>query len=268
MSELADYPSGTHAQIFGLAAKPELNEQYAVSRGVNPENAERLNVATRSGATLSIRPSNLRPAELLPGTRVAVVGLESAAAQKYNSQEGEVLSWEGDRWIVDLSSKERKSFRSVNLVILPSAARLNKRKADEPEVEAKRVKATDIKDLNHGSDEVIARALLRNLREFPLIAQKCVCCLSTKQTVTVMHELAAHMTDKQNDGYIRRPLRPNERVKGIEELDALEQCFAICEKRLRALANMCKIDYCDLFGFIKAGCKEPMFNRPQRAAAP
>merc|ERR1712241_1543910 len=75
-----------------------------------------------------------------------------------------------------------------------------------------------------------AQMLARNLREFPLIAQKCICCLATKQTVTVMHELAQHLTDKQNDGLLRRPLKPREKVKGIEELEAEEQCLMIAAR--------------------------------------
>jgi len=79
-----------------------------------------------------------------------------------------------------------------------------------------------------------------------------------------MHELAQHLTDKQNDGLIRRPLRPGEKVKGIEELDAMEQCLQIAERRVRALATHCRINYCDLLGFLKAGLKEPKFNRMQK----
>jgi len=194
-----------------------------------------------------------------------VVGLESAGAQKYNAQSGEVLSWQGDRWIVDLDGKERKSLRSGNLVILPAAVASRKRPAEEAVTEAKKVKTSDLKDLCSDDEAVVARALLRCVREFPTLAQKCICVLATKQTVTVMHELAQHMTDKQNDGLLRRPLRPSDKVKGIEELDAAEQCALIAERRVRALAGMCRINYCDLLGFIKQGLKEPQFNRaPKR----
>eukprot|EP00427_Karlodinium_veneficum_P064743 CAMPEP_0169331952 /NCGR_PEP_ID=MMETSP1017-20121227/14459_1 /TAXON_ID=342587 /ORGANISM="Karlodinium micrum, Strain CCMP2283" /LENGTH=243 /DNA_ID=CAMNT_0009427059 /DNA_START=41 /DNA_END=769 /DNA_ORIENTATION=- len=243
MTEIADYPCGQHAQIIGLASKPELNDQYCVSRGVNPDNAERLNVLTRSGAFLSLKPANLKLAELLPGTRVCVAGMENAT--QYNGVCGEVLSWQGTRWIVDLAndSKERKSFRSDNLVILPAVVS-KKRASDEPESEAKKMKASDLKDLDSSDESVVARALLRSMREFPIIAQKCVCCLATKQTVTIMTELGQHLTDKQNDGLLRRELKPREKVKGIEELDALEQCQLIAEKRVRALAGMVRINYC------------------------
>jgi len=263
MGEVADFPCGTHGQISGLAAKPELNDQYCVSRGVNPDNTERLNVLTRSGATLSIRPANLRPAELLPGTRVQVVGMINA--QKYNGASGEVLSWQGDRWIVDLESslllekKERKSFRSDNLVIVPVAVS-KKRPAEEAEVESKKLKTSDLKDFSSDDETVVGRALVRTMREFPIVAQKCVCCLATKQTMTVMHELAQHLTDKNGDGLLRRELRPGEKVRGIEELDAMEQCGIIAEKRARALATMVRINYCDLLGFLKGGFKEPKFK--------
>mmetsp|Transcript_100232 Transcript_100232/g.283833 ORF Transcript_100232/g.283833 Transcript_100232/m.283833 type:complete len:273 (+) Transcript_100232:34-852(+) len=265
---VGSFPCGAHAQICGLASKPQLNDEYCVSRGVNPENSERLNVLTKTGAQLSIRPSNLKCAELLPGSRVTVVGLNNAA--KYNGQFGEVLSWQGDRWIVDLDSKdgkdskERKSFRSDNLVIMPQRVNARKRPTEEPEPEAKKVKTADLKDLESNDESVIARALVRCLREFPVLAQKCVCCLATKQQMTVMHELAQHLTDKQGDGLLRRPLRPGEKVKGIEELDAIEQCLLITERRARSLAGMCRINYCDLLGFLKQGLKEPKFNRQQR----
>mmetsp|Transcript_19027 Transcript_19027/g.44392 ORF Transcript_19027/g.44392 Transcript_19027/m.44392 type:complete len:264 (+) Transcript_19027:81-872(+) len=258
----SEFPCGTHAQVTGLAAKPELNEQYVVSCGPNPDNLERVNVVTRTGATLSVRPVNLKPAELLPGTRVTVVGLSNA--QQYNGQCGEVLSWQGERWIVDMDSKERKSFRSINLVIVPAAVASKKRPAEEPEVETKKLKMADVKDLSSPDEATIARALQRCIREFPIVAQKCICCLATKQTVTVMHELAQHITDRQNDGLVRRVLRPGEKVKGIEELDAMEQCALIAERRTKALAGMCRIDYCDLLTFLKQGFKEPKFNRAQK----
>merc|ERR1712187_46923 len=105
----------------------------------------------------------------------------------------------------------------------------------------KKVKTTDLKDVESSDEQVAARALVRVMREFPIVAQKCICVLATKSQVTVMHELAQHMTEKQNDGLIRKPLRPNEKVRGIEELDAIEQCHLITEKRARALANMVRI---------------------------
>eukprot|EP00747_Dinoflagellata_sp_TGD_P168448 gnl/TRDRNA2_/TRDRNA2_194842_c0_seq1.p1 gnl/TRDRNA2_/TRDRNA2_194842_c0~~gnl/TRDRNA2_/TRDRNA2_194842_c0_seq1.p1 ORF type:complete len:271 (-),score=65.99 gnl/TRDRNA2_/TRDRNA2_194842_c0_seq1:103-915(-) len=262
------YPTGTHAQIFGLASKPELNDEHCVSRGVNPDNAERVNVLTAKGSVLSLRPANLKPAELLPGSRVVVVGLANPNAQKYNGQQGDVLSWQGDRWIVDLPSKERKSFRSDNLVILPEKVPSRKRPAEPEQVEVKKLKATDIRDLESDDEAVIAKCILRNLEEFPLICQKAICCIASKQTITVVHELAQHMTERQNDGLLRRVIRPGEKVKGIEDMDALEQCRIITEKKIRQLANMCKINYCHMYGFIKAGCKEPQFNRPPAPKAP
>lgn len=267
MLEVGDFPSGTHAQIQGLASKPELNDKHCVCRGPNPDNKERVTVITQTGAQLSLRPGNLRPAELLPGSRVAVVGLTNAA--QYNGKFGEVFSYHGDRWIVDLDSdsdkKERKSFRSDNLVIVPEAVASKKRQADEPEVEAKRLKTTDLKDLESADESVVARALGRILVEFPILAQKSVCCLATKQRVTVMSELAAHLTDKQNDGLLRRPLVPGVKVKGIEELDAEDQCQQIVARKTRALAGMVRINYCDLLGFLKLGFKEPKFNRKMPA---
>jgi len=255
---VADFPSGTHGQITGLAAKPELNDEYCVSKGPNPDNPERLFVVTKTGAQISIRPSNLKPAELLPGSRVTMVGLANAA--QYNGQVGEVLSWQGERWIVDLESKERKSFRSENLVLLP--ARVAKRKAEEaPAPEAKKMKASDLKELDSNDEALMAKTIQRAIREFPEVAQKCICCLATKQSMTVMKELAVHLTDKQNDGLIRRPLRPGEKVKGIEELDAIEQCNQIAERRVRALATHVRINYCDLLGFLKQGLQEPKFKK-------
>lgn len=267
MGEVSDFPGGTHAQIQGLVAKPELNDQYCVSRGVNPDNAERLNMLTRTGAIMSLRPSNLRRAELLPGTRVTVAGMEHA--KQYDGSCGEVLSWEGSRWIVDLDAKgddkkERKSFRSDNLVIIPAAVASKKRPAEEAEVDAKKLKTTDMKDLCCDDETKVARALVRTMREFPIVAQKCICCLATKQTVTVMHELAQHLTNKAGDGLLRRELRPGEKVRGIEELDPIEQCHIIAEKRVRALASMVRINYCDLLGFLKQGFKEPKFKQRQQ----
>merc|ERR1712157_72449 len=119
----------------------------------------------------------------------------------------------------------------------------------EPQLEAQKLKNADLKDLESSDESVVARALVRCLYDYPILAQKCICVLATKQTVTVMHELAQHLTDKQSDGLIRRPLRPGEKVKGIEELDAIEQCNQIAERRVRALAGMCRINYCDLLGF-------------------
>mmetsp|Transcript_133184 Transcript_133184/g.385339 ORF Transcript_133184/g.385339 Transcript_133184/m.385339 type:complete len:272 (+) Transcript_133184:130-945(+) len=264
--EVSDFPRGAHAQITGLASKPELNEQHCASLGPSPGNAERVTVVTKTGAQLALKPLNLRLAELLPGSRVVVQGLTNAA--KYNGQNGEVLSWHGDRWIVDLDgeTKERKSFKAENLVILPAMLNTRKRSAPEgEESEAKKVKSADMKDLDSTDERVVGQALARLLPEFPVLAMKCVCVLATKQTVTIMHELAQHLTDKHNDGLLRRPVRPGEKVKGIEELDALEQCQYLAEKKLRALAGHCRINYCDLYGFIKAGMKEPKFNRrPQQ----
>merc|ERR1712023_401143 len=117
--------------------------------------------------------------------------------------------------------------------------------AEEPEVEAKKLKTTDLKDLNSDDETVVARALVRTMRQFPVVAQKCICCLATKQQITVMHELAQHLTDKSGDGLLRRELRPGEKVRGIEELDAMEQCGVIAEKKVRALASMVRINYCD-----------------------
>eukprot|EP00913_Durusdinium_trenchii_P000964 g891.t1 len=112
---------------------------------------------------------------------------------------------------------------------------------------------------------VVARCLLRLLREFEIVAQKCICVLATKTSMTVMNELAAHLTDKQADGLLRRPLRPGEKVKGIEELDAQEQAVLLCEKKVRSLANSVRINYCDLYGFLKFGFKEfaISLNRPR-----
>lgn len=257
--EVSDWPRGSHAQVTGLASKPELNDEYCSSFGQSPTNPERVLVQTKTGAQLSLKPVNLKPAELLPGSRVCVQGLTNAA--KYNGQTGEVLSWQGDRWIVDMDNKERKSFKGENLVIMPQQVSRKRAAPEAAEPEAKKMKPADIKDMDSTDETVIAKALARNLREFPLLAQKCICVLATKQTVTVMHELAQHLTDKQNDGLLRRPLRPGEKVKGIEDIDAEEQCFQIVERRVRALAAHVRINYCDLFGFIKAGMKEPKFNR-------
>eukprot|EP00929_Paragymnodinium_shiwhaense_P011238 TRINITY_DN11674_c0_g1_i4.p2 TRINITY_DN11674_c0_g1~~TRINITY_DN11674_c0_g1_i4.p2 ORF type:complete len:176 (+),score=49.62 TRINITY_DN11674_c0_g1_i4:141-668(+) len=169
MTEVSDYPSGTHAQIMGLSAKPELNDQYCVSLGVS-ENPERLKVVTKTGSQLSLRPANLKPAELLSGGRVVVVGLVGAA--KYNGSFGEVFSWQGDRWIVDLDSKERKSFKSANLVIVPAAIGGKKRAAEDAEQpEAKKAKTSDLKDLESSNEQVVGRAVVRLLREFPIFAQ-------------------------------------------------------------------------------------------------
>merc|ERR1712110_762051 len=129
---------------------------------------------------------------------------------------------------------------------------------------AKRIKTSDLKDLESNDESVIAKALVRCMREFPIVAQKCICCLATKQSVTVMTELAQHLTDKQGDGLLRRPLKPGEKVKGIEELDAEEQCLVIGESKKKSLANMCRVNYKDLLGFLKAGMKEPQFNRQQK----
>jgi len=266
--EVSDWPKGTHAQVTGLASKPELNDAYCSSQGPSPGNPERVTVTTKTGAQLSLKPTNLKAAELLPGSQVVVQGLANAA--QYNGKFGEVLSWHGERWIVDMEEpnkdgkKERKSFRSENLVIMPEKVQ-RKRKVEEPEPEAKKLKSTDLKDLDSTDERVIAQMLARNLQEFPLLAQKCICVLATKQQVTVMHELAQHMTDKQNDGLLRRPLRPNEKVKGLENMDAEEECMNIVSRRLKSLAAHVRINYCDLYGFIKQGMKEPKFNRQQKA---
>lgn len=258
-----EFPLGQHAQICGLSSKPELNDQYCVSKGINPDNAERLLVVTSSGAQLSLKPTNLRVTELLPGSQVVVVGLTSASGSKLNGKSGEVLSWHGDRWIVDMNDtepKERKSFKPENVVIVPERV-TKKRKAEEPPPEEKKMKTSDLRDIESSDETVVARCLLRLLREFEIVAQKCICVLATKTSMTVMNELAAHLTDKQADGLLRRQLRPGEKVKGIEELDAQEQAVLLCEKKVRSLANSVRINYCDLYGFLKFGFKEPKFNR-------
>lgn len=261
MSEgtVESYPKGAHAQISGLASKPELNDEYCVSLGPNPDNPERLMVVTRTALQLSIKPSNLKPAELLPGSQVIMVGLVGAA--QYNGKQGEVLSWHGDRWIVDLPNKERKSFKSENLVLLPEKIHVTKRKAEEPPPEAKKLKTSDMKDLESNDESLIARTLVRCIHEEPLIAQKCVCVLATQTSMTVLHELAQHLTNKQNDGLLRRPLKPGEKVKGIEELDAMEQCVLIAEKKVRTLASSVRSNYLELFNFMKYGMREPAFTR-------
>ncbi len=58
-SDVEGFPSGTYALLFGLVAQPEFNEQYVVSRGVNPGNADQLHVVTATGTTLSVRPTHL-----------------------------------------------------------------------------------------------------------------------------------------------------------------------------------------------------------------
>lgn len=258
-----EFPLGQHAQICGLSSKPELNDQYCVSKGINPDNAERLLVITSKGAQLSLKPTNLRVTELLPGSQVVVVGLTSASGSKLNGKTGEVLSWHGDRWIIDMNDtepKERKSFKPENVVIVPERVS-KKRKVEEPPPEEKKMKTSDLRDIESSDETVVARCLLRLLREFEIVAQKCICVLATKTSMTVMNELAAHLTDKQADGLLRRPLRPGEKVKGIEELDAQEQAVLLCEKKVRSLANSVRINYCDLYGFLKFGFKEPKFNR-------
>jgi len=137
MEEAAEFHCGAHATISGLGSKPEFNDEHCVSLGLNPDNQERVLVVLRSGMRLSLRPSNLKPAELLPGSNVVIVGLTNAA--QYNGKCGEVVSWQGERWIVDLESKERKSFRSENLVIMPERVASKKRPADAPEPEAKKI---------------------------------------------------------------------------------------------------------------------------------
>eukprot|EP00811_Abedinium_folium_P014967 NODE_23949_length_645_cov_1.969112.p1 GENE.NODE_23949_length_645_cov_1.969112~~NODE_23949_length_645_cov_1.969112.p1 ORF type:complete len:107 (-),score=33.20 NODE_23949_length_645_cov_1.969112:323-643(-) len=99
------------------------------------------------------------------------------------------------------------------------------------------------------------------MQEFPILAQKCMCCLATKGTVTVVQELGHHLTNKQNDGLLRRELKPGDKVRGIEEMDALEQCALLAGRRMRVLAEMCRLNQCDLLGFVKQGFKEPQFNR-------
>ncbi|CAE8613029.1 unnamed protein product [Polarella glacialis] len=266
--EVKDFAAGVHAQIKGLASKPELNDEYCVSRGVNPDNAERLLVITRSGAQLSLKPCNLAPAELLPGSHVVVVGLTSAAGSKFNGKYGEILSWHGDRWIVDLDTtpKSRPSLKPENIVIVPERI-TKKRVSEEPPPEAKKLKTSDMRELESNDEVVIAKCLMRMLREFDIVAQKCVCVLATKTTMTVMFELGQHLSDKQKDGLLRRPLQPGQQVKGIEELDAQEQAVQICEKKVRALANCVRINYCDLHGFFKAGFKEPQFEKRRAEAA-
>jgi len=256
------FPAGQAAKIFGLASKPELNDEYCVSKGVNPDNAERLLVVCKSGAQLSLKPTNLTIEELLPGSHVVVVGLTSAAGSKYNGKYGEVLSWHGDRWIVDMDGepKERKSFKGENVVIVPERV-TKKRKVEEPEPEAKKVKSSDLRDLESSDETVVARCILRLIREFEIVAQKCACVLATKTSMTVLTELAQHLTDKQCDGLLRRPLRPGEKVKGIEELDAQQQAVMLCEKKARSLASSIRTNYCDLLGFLKNGFQEPAFKR-------
>lgn len=262
------FPAGAHAQITGLASKPTLNDEHCVSKGVNPDNAERLLVVTRTGAQLSLRPANLKPAELLPGSHVILVGLTNAA--QFNGRNGEVVSWQGDRWIVDLDGpdpdkKERKSFKPDNLVIIPERVGKRKKEADAPEVEGSKLSKESLKALESSDENVVAKALLKCIREYPVLQQKCICVLATKQTVTVLQELATHLTDKQNDGLLRRALRPGDKVKGIEEMDAMEQCLIITERRVRSLAAMVRINYCDMLGFLKHGLQEPKFNRAAKA---
>ncbi|CAE7869595.1 TUBA3, partial [Symbiodinium microadriaticum] len=141
-----------------------------------------------------------------------------------NGKEGEVLSWHEDRWIVDMKDtepKERKSFKPENLVIVPERV-TKKRKAEEPPPEEKKIKLSDLRDLESSDETVVAKCLLRLLREFEIVAQKCVCVLATKTSMTVMNELAAHITDKQADGLLRRQLKPNEKVAVLRLRDVSE----------------------------------------------
>lgn len=240
-----------------------MNEQHCVSRGPNPDNPERILVLTKTGEQIGVRPNNLEEAEILPGKRVSVVAIQSAP--ELNGRSGEVCGWQGERWIVDLEplphgdqKKERKSLRGDNLVILPENLRKRPIEAEEPE--AKRLKDSELKDICVEDEVRIQRGLAAIMPEHPILYQKAVCVLATKMQMTIMHELAQHMTDKQNDGLLRRVLKKGELVKGIEELDALEQCQLIAERRMRSLAGMVRINYCDLREYIKKGFKEPKFR--------
>lgn len=260
VKEMASFfPPGKHARIHGLS-KVELNEQYVVSRGEKPDNPERVLVVLRDGKEIAIKHTNLEEAELLPGSRVVVVGIEKAP--QYNGKVGEVLSWDKERWIVDMDQlvdgkKERKSFKADNLVILPD--RVGKRKAEQEVVEEKRVKDEDLKLITDNDEVKIAKGLVNIMKEHPIMYQKAVCCLATRMQMTIMYELAQHMTDKENDGLLRRIIKPGEPVKGIEELNPLEQVKLIAEKRIRNLAGMIRINHCDLREYIKKGLKEPKF---------
>merc|ERR1712060_168270 len=123
---------------------------------------------------------------------------------------------------------------------------------------------SDLSSIESSDESVRAKTIVKLIREFPIVAQKCICCLATKQTVTVMQELAAHLTDKQNDGLLRRPLEPRETVKGLEGHDAEQECVQIAERKGRALAGMVHINYCDLLGFLKQGMEEPKFKKKAR----
>ena len=48
-----------------------------------------------------------------------------------------------------------------------------------------KVKTSDLKDLEAKDETVIARAIVRCLHDFPVFAQKCICVLAMKSTVTV-----------------------------------------------------------------------------------
>ena len=50
---------------------------------------------------------------------------------------------------------------------------------------AAEVKTSDLKDLEAQDETVIARAIVRCLHEFPVFAQKCICVLAMKSTITV-----------------------------------------------------------------------------------
>jgi len=144
---------GVHAQIHGLSAKPELNGTFCVSRGVNPQNSDRLHVITSDGVVRSIKPSNLVRTELLRGRSVAVVGLVSSQGQAYNGKTGDLMARKSNgRWIVDLDDDltlSEKSFLPENIVPLVDLPPLSAQKRgisgdgeeDDPEQEsAKRLK--------------------------------------------------------------------------------------------------------------------------------
>mmetsp|Transcript_36434 Transcript_36434/g.66745 ORF Transcript_36434/g.66745 Transcript_36434/m.66745 type:complete len:475 (+) Transcript_36434:83-1507(+) len=115
-----EFPHGSHARIHGLSAKPELNDTFCVSRGVNPQNTDRLQVITSDGVVRSIKPANLTRVELKAGCAVTVVGLVSSQGQSYNGKTGEMLKLKPNgRWIVDLDDDltlSEKSFQPENIV--------------------------------------------------------------------------------------------------------------------------------------------------------
>jgi curved DNA-binding protein CbpA len=105
-----------HCTVVGVASRPEVNGQRGTLFGFDAAKGRYLVELDRSGVQLALKPERVH---LPKGTVVAVVGLASAGAAKYNGKCGTIVAVaaeEGGRFTVQLDAAKQLKLRAANMV--------------------------------------------------------------------------------------------------------------------------------------------------------